>query len=427
MKFKIYTLGCKVNQYDSLTLKGKLKDVGFESAENSQQVDLVIVNTCSVTKKANRKDRQMIAKAKKENPEARVVVMGCWYKIYPETVEVLEADLFWPVGKLDELVEAIQGLFKNTSRLKEQEGQSPEAKISLPGKGERARYFMKVQDGCEQFCSYCVIPYSRGKLKSRGWREVIKEAQEVERAGYREINLCGIHLGLYGVNSGESKTARQKDKKLAWLIKKIIQNTNQLRVRISSIEVNDVTTELIELMKNEERFCKHFHIPLQGGEDKLLQLMNRPYDTKYFKNKINEIRKEIPDVAITADVIVGFPSETEKQFEKTIELVKELKLSKLHVFSYSKHEQTVAAKMTGQLDNKVKKERSKILRKLSDELWEEYQEKIKSQKSKFKIVIEQIREETILGKTEYYFNLEIPKEDIKEENLIIGSLITIKI
>jgi len=427
MKFKIYTLGCKVNQYDSLSLKGKLKDIGFKLAENNQQADLVIVNTCSVTKSANRKDRQMITKAKKENSEAKVVVMGCWYKIYPETVEALEADLFWPVGKLDKLIEAVQKLFKNTSRLKEQGGQSPETQIALPGKGERARYFMKVQDGCEQFCSYCVIPYSRGKLKSRDWKEIIKEAQAVERAGYREINLCGIHLGLYGVHSGQSKIAKQKDKKLAWLIEKIVKSTKQLRIRISSIEVNDVTAELIELMKSEERFCKHFHIPLQGGEDKLLQLMNRPYDTKYFKNKINEIRKEIPDVAITADVIVGFPSETEIQFEKTVELVKELKLSKLHVFSYSKHEQTVAAKMIGQLDNKTKKERSKILRKVSDELWEEYQEKIKSQKSKFKVIIEQIREETILGKTEYYFNLEIPKEKIKKENLIIGSLVAVKV
>ena len=421
--FKIYTLGCKVNQYDSLDLQGKLKNAKFKPT--SESADLVIVNTCSVTKNANRKDRQMIKKVRMENPKAKIVVMGCWYKVYPQIVEKIEADLFWPVGKLDELVVKIHEVFKDVNRLKEQGLNSSRAEITPPGKRNRARYFMKVQDGCEQFCSYCVIPYSRGKLKSRNWKEIIKETQAVEEAGYREINLCGIHLGLYGVDSGESKNAKKDDKQLAWLIKKIIDNTKKVRIRISSIEVNDVTDELIQLLKTEKRFCNHLHIPLQGGEDKLLQLMNRPYNTNYYKNKVDKIRRAVPDVAITADIIVGFPSETKNQFKKTWVFIKELNLNKLHVFAYSKHDRTAAARMPGHLDNKTKQARSKILRELSNELWLDYQKQIRDKYSKLEVIVEQDREGGVVGKTEYYFNIQIPKDKIKSRELIVGNLVLV--
>jgi threonylcarbamoyladenosine tRNA methylthiotransferase MtaB len=420
--FKIYTLGCKVNQYDSLDLREKLKKEGFKNADDDKLADLVIINTCSVTKNANRKDKRMVTKAKKENPKAKVVVMGCWYKIYPETVEEIKADLFWPVGKLNDLVVEIKKLFGvGDERAKEIGGELKSEKIILPpSNGERSRYFMKVQDGCEQFCSYCVIPYSRGKLQSRDWKDIIKEVQEVERVGYREIILCGIHLGLYN----QEENSQKKDKNLAWLISEIVRNTKKLRVRISSIEVNDVNDDLIQLLKDEKRFCNHLHIPLQGGEDKLLHLMNRPYDTEYFKKKIQKIRKAVPKVAITADVIVGFPSETETQFNKTCELVRDLQLSKLHVFPYSKHEKTAAAKMPGHLDNKTKQKRSRVLREISEELWQKYQEKIKSEQSEFEIIVEQIKEDVIIGKSEYYFDLRVPKNLARSSRVAIGELIS---
>lgn len=418
--FKIYTLGCKVNQYDSTVLRDKLKKNGFRST--FEMADLVIVNTCSVTKNAHRKDRQIIKKARKENPGAKIVIMGCWYKIYPELVEKIEADLFWPVGQLDGLLEELKGMFKINNRLKEQGITLNNKKIVPPGKGERARYFMKVQDGCEQFCSYCVIPYSRGRLKSRNINKIIKEAQEVEKVGYREINLCGIHLGLYGIKSGQGKYAKDEDKKLAKLIKEIIKNTKRVRVRLSSIEINDITNELIELLKNEKRFCNHLHIPLQGGEDKLLQLMNRPYNTEYFKIKINKIRKKVPDVAITTDVIVGFPSETSLQFKKTYEFVKSLKFAKLHVFPYSKHEKSAAFKMIGQVNGETKKKRAKILRSISDKLWNEYQGYMKSKYKKFEVLLEQDRKNGVIGKTEYYFDIKIPTTERRNKQSNIGKL-----
>ena len=439
--FKIYTLGCKVNQYDSGSLKYKLIKNGLKPAEKNQQADLVIVNTCSVTKNAHRKDRRMIDKAKKDNPQAKIVVMGCWFKVYPEIEKKLQADLFWPVGKLDKLIGEITKKFnkelfsnkrndndgvkkinnnKKTNRRKSGDGRDI---IKSPGQGERSRYFMKVQDGCNQFCSYCVIPYSRGRLQSRAWEDIIREAQEVEEAGYREIILCGIHLGLYN----QEENSQQKDQNLTWLIKKILTRTKKLRVRISSIEVNDISDDLINLLKIEKRFCNHLHIPLQGGEDKLLKLMNRPYDVKYFKNKILQIRKTVPTVAITADVIVGFPTESKQQFQQTCDLVQDLQLSKLHVFPYSGHEKTVAFKMSGQVDGKIKKERSKILREISDNLWNEYQKKIKKEISQFEIVIEDITGDTILGKTEYYFDIKVPKIKIEERKLKIGELIKVDV
>ncbi len=403
-KFKIYTLGCKVNQYDSGQLKNKLLAAGFLEKRKGELADIVIVNTCSVTKNAHRKDRLMLKKAKRENPDAKVVLMGCWYKVYPEIEENLKADLFWPVGNLDALADTIKEKFYPTDKTAAPAHQAVSGGINPPGQGERSRYFLKIQDGCNQFCSYCAIPYARGRLRSRPWEEVVQEAVQAERVGYREIVLTGIHLGLYN----QEKNSLQKEKDLAWLIRKIIQRTNQLRVRISSIEVNDLKENLISLLKTEKRFCKHLHIPLQGGDDQLLQKMNRPYDLIFFSKKINEIRQAEKKTAITTDVIVGFPGETEEQFAKSKKFIQQTGFSKLHVFPFSRHEKTPAAKMPNQLSQQIKRERSRELRVLSDKLWQNYQTKIKKEQKEFTLVVESVEGKYLTAKTEYYFNLRLP-------------------
>jgi threonylcarbamoyladenosine tRNA methylthiotransferase MtaB len=430
-KFKIYTLGCKVNQYDSATLRRKLKEAGGEYLKTvaPTPADLVIVNTCTVTTTAHRKDRRMIKKAKQENPGAKVVVMGCWLKVYPEVKKKIQADLYWPVGRLDALTTEISKIFskkrKNRQNGYSQDGtdkEEGENKPTLlpPRKGERARYFMKVQEGCEQFCSYCVIPYSRGKLTSRSVREVIEEARVVEKVGYEELVLCGIHLGLY--NQEINSESRVED--LTFLIKQIIKNTKKLRIRLSSIEVNDIGKNLIDLMKKEERFCNHLHIPLQGGDDEILRLMNRPYDREYFRGKIKAIRRAVPAVAITSDVIVGFPGETEEQFQNTYDFIAKLQLSKLHIFPYSSHPRTAAAKMDGHLPNSVKKKRADKLRRLSEELWQKYQWTMKGKFDKFKVLVEAIQAGEAVGKTEYYFNL--PITGIGLGRLEIGKIVEVE-
>ncbi len=403
-KFKIYTLGCKVNQYDSGQLKNKLLAAGFLEKREEESADIVIVNTCSVTKNAHRKDRLILKKAKRENPNAKVVLMGCWYKVYPEIEKNLKADLFWPVGNLNALVNTIKEKIYPTDKTPTPTGEESSGNINPPGQGERSRYFLKAQDGCNQFCSYCAIPHARGRLRSRPWEEVVQEAVQAERVGYREIVLTGIHLGLYN----QEKNSLQKEKDLAWLIRKIIRRTNQLRVRISSIEVNDLNEDLISLLKTEKRFCKHLHIPLQGGDNQLLRKMNRPYDLTFFNEKINQIRQAEKKTAITTDVIVGFPGETEKQFANSKKFIQQIGFSKLHVFPFSRHEKTPAAKMPNQLNKQIKKERSRELRVLSDKLWQNYQTKIKKEQKEFTLVVESVEGKYLTAKTEYYFNLRLP-------------------
>ncbi len=439
ISFKIYTLGCKVNKYDSSILAGRLKKLNWRYLKltDPEQVDLVIINTCSVTTNAHRKDRRMIHKARQENPQAKVVVMGCWLKVYPEAKKKIQADLYWPVGKLDQLESEVAKLMgvdsnqtvkakkiivsssnKNTD-LGKNTGTEEIVNVSPPGLGERSRYFMKVQDGCQQFCSYCVIPFSRGKLESRPVEDILKEAILVEKRGYGEIVLCGIHLGLYNQEKKELK-----EKNLTHLIKEILNNTDKLRVRISSIEINDVSDELINLMVTEKRFCNHFHISLQSGDNRILKLMNRPYDTEYFFAKVNKIKSLIPEIALTTDVIVGFPGETEEEFLRTCDFVKSLELSKLHVFPYSKHERTPAAKMSGHLDGVVKAERADFLRRISDDLWDVYQKKLKDTKKNFEVVVESVKAGEAIGKTEYYFNIPIVGQGIGRLN--IGELVKVK-
>ncbi len=419
--FIVKSLGCKVNHYDSAFLKKELFKRGFvEFSEKREEKrtnifpDLVIINTCTVTKKAITKDQQVIRELAKKFKTSKIVVMGCW----PQTDKNISDNkiifddrelFFWGVGNLSELANNLSDRFKVDSNNFLETG--------LLVSTDRARYFLKVGDGCNQFCSYCIIPFARGRLKSRPSRELVAEAREVIKASYNEIILSGIHLGRYGEDLKENIS-------LVKLLKKFLKIENFTRLRLSSIEINEVNSELINLIAKEKRICRHLHISLQSGSDKILKAMNRPYTSKLFLKRVAELRKKIPDIAITTDIIVGFPGETLSDFKKTYDFVKLINFSKVHVFPFSCHEQTRASKMKNKVNSKEIQVRASKLRKLSTILEKDYYQKILSdyQNKTLTIVIEgygfdsgKWKSNKIRGKSQYSFDLEFSEENIKEK------------
>lgn len=404
IKFQIHSLGCKINQYDGAVIKRELENYGFIISSTSP--DVVIINTCTVTKTAITKDRKMINRYRKLFPNSKVVVMGCWPQIDQGVIDEFEDSVIvWGVGKPKALIKKIVSLFPIGHSLS---NKVLESGILAPL--DRSRYFIKVGDGCDQFCSYCIIPFARGRLRGRSNKEIIKEIKEAIRRGYREIVLSGIHLGKY----------KYRNTNLITIIKKIIAINNLARIRLSSIEINEVTPELIKLIASSDKICSHLHISLQSGTDKILKAMNRPYGVKYFKEKVAKIRREIPNIAITTDIIVGFPGETKSEFIDTYKFAKEMEFSKIHVFSFSAHEKTLAYQLTDKVSKQEIKERSKELRRLSDILEEKYRKKIlKIYKNKpLSLVVENSKDNKFRCKTEFYFDLYLNKKDLQKNILV---------
>ncbi|HPT08142.1 MAG TPA: tRNA (N(6)-L-threonylcarbamoyladenosine(37)-C(2))-methylthiotransferase MtaB [bacterium] len=401
IKFKILTLGCKVNQYDSAVLANLLNKSGFVNIKSDKsKVDLIIINSCSVTTTAISKDRRLISISKKKYPQAKIALIGCWPKIY--NIKNLNVDLI--SGDKDQIknLEAIKKLFV-LDKKKISKKDFPSCFLNIIE--DRSRYFIKVQDGCQQFCSYCVIPFARGPLKSRLVNEILKEISLATKNGFKEIVLSGIHLGLYGQDFSSSK------ENLYSLLKKILDIKNIGRIRLSSIEINEVSDDIINLIATNNKMCRHLHISLQSGSDKILKLMNRPYNTNYFNKRIKKLRKEIPDIAISTDIIVGFPGETKKDFKDTYNFAKKIAFSKIHVFSFSAHEQAPASRFLGQVNKNDIKERSLALRQLSKKLENDYRYRILKNNKILKVLIENIDQGKIKAKTEFYFDLDIDLDD----------------
>ena len=335
--------------------------------------------------------------AKKEKPKAKIAVIGCWPKI-DDKIQVKEkADLIFGAGDYKRFIKQVKTIFPKAK--------GKEKLLNNIVSTDRSRYFLKIQDGCEQFCSYCIIPFTRGKLKSRQSREVIEETELAVKNGFREIILSGIHLGLYG----QEKDFKEKIN-LTGLIKRLLKIKNLERIRLSSIEVTEVTDELIKLMSENKKICKHLHIPLQNGSDKILKLMNRPYKRAYFQKKIIKLRKKMPDIALGTDVIVGFPGETEKDFQDTYNFIKKIKFSRLHVFPFSAHKKTKAFNFPNHLSSKIIKKRAQKLRVLGEKLEKEYREKFIGRD--LAVIVESKNGEYYVGKTEYYFDIKFKDVDI---------------
>lgn len=363
------TLGCKVNAYESDSLAQTLIGVGYTPAGEFDEVGVALINTCSVTSSADQKSRQQIRRLAKRYPHAILVVMGCYSQINKELATTIpEISIVVGTSNRPNILEYIEEFQKTKTQIIAVNDDSRTFKyeeLKATSLSEHARAYLKIQDGCDQFCTFCIIPLTRGKLRSRAPEDVINEAKELVRKGYHEIVLTGIHTGAYGLDlTGISFTD---------IVKMILEACPTLyKLRISSIEENEIDDELLALMAKDERLARHLHIPLQAGSDEILKRMNRRYDRAGFLTKINKIRALIPDIAITTDVIVGFPGETDALFLETVEFIKLVNFSELHVFPYSVRSRTPAATFKNHIDPAVKKARVHVLLELSNTLKTKY-------------------------------------------------------
>ncbi|MFC1837432.1 tRNA (N(6)-L-threonylcarbamoyladenosine(37)-C(2))-methylthiotransferase MtaB [Thermodesulfobacteriota bacterium] len=364
----IATLGCKVNQCESASFHENFTEKGYTVTPFSKGADIYVINTCAVTAKAAAQSRQLIRKAHRTNPHARVVVTGCYAQVDPEKIAEITSGSLCIVGNANkhQLVEAALAVPKGCSKcsgmkkfhyFNEISRQKKITPLHYKGFAGRTRTFLKIQDGCNNFCTYCIVPHARGRSRSLTPEETVRQAMAFAAEGYKEIVLTGIHVGHYGL---DLKPAGN----LLEIIKKLLKKLPEIRFRLSSLEPTEVSYELLQFMADTDNFMNHLHIPLQSGSDTILNKMNRRYSVQQFMELVYNCREIIPDAAIGVDVLAGFPGETENDFLKTYELVASLPITYLHVFPYSKRPGTPAAKMAKQVPAKIKEDRVAILRKL---------------------------------------------------------------
>jgi len=364
-KVALATLGCKVNQYESASLARMFNEHGYEVVDFDRTADVYVINTCTVTHLGDRKSRQLIRRAARKNPEALIVVTGCYAQTAPgEVLAIPGVDLV--VGTRDKarIVELVESHRREKGPLEAvSDVFSAHEFVELPATAltGRVRAFLKVQEGCNNFCAYCIVPYARGPLKSRRPENVLEEARRLVAEGFKELVVTGIHTGAYGLD-------RPDGPDLAGLVAQLAQIPGLLRLRLSSVEPLDVTEELLDVMASRENICPHLHIPLQSGDDAVLTRMRRQYTAARFAALLDRVRRKIPEVAVTTDVIVGFPGETDEQFARTCRFVREMAFSRLHVFKYSPRRGTPAAAFPDQVPAPVKEERSHRLIALGEEL-----------------------------------------------------------
>lgn len=361
-----YTLGCKVNQADTASMEVLFKTAGYEVKQFNEVADVYLINTCVVTNMAQRKSRQMINRALRSNPAAVVVVTGCYPQTNPEAVKSINGvDIIignQERGRVVELVDNQLNLMRNAQCVMRNEGNYVKPlngvgfdELAAGDVAERTRAFLKIQEGCNQFCTYCIIPYARGPLRSRSLEGIKSEVAKLVVSGYKEVVLIGIHLGCYGKETG--------DRTLYDAVQAALSVPGLQRLRLGSLESVEVEDRLLDLMLQDERFCRHLHLPLQSGCDEVLKAMHRPYDTAKFAALVTKIKAKIPDIAITTDVIVGFPGETEADFATTCDFVQKVGFAKMHIFPYSKRQGTPASVMPNQLTEKQKADRAEMLAK----------------------------------------------------------------
>ena len=346
MKVGICSLGCKVNIYESELVTNILKNNNYTVVDFEDKADIYIINTCSVTNESDKKSRKMINRAKKNNPDAIIIVMGCYSQVNAEDIDV---DIVLGNRDKSKIVEIIEDYIKTKQKKKiiYDLTKVDFEKMEITNFDSHTRAFVKIQDGCNAFCSYCIIPYVRGRVRSKDPEDVIKEVTTLVEKGYKEIVLTGIHTGRYGTDINTN---------LEELLNKLVNIPNIYRIRLSSIEINEITPGIKKLLKENKVMAKHLHIPLQSGSDKILKLMNRRYNKEEFLSMVDNLR-DIPDISLTTDLIVGFPNEGEEEFNETIDTLKEIGFTKIHTFPYSKRKGTPAAIMDNQVSPEEKKKR----------------------------------------------------------------------
>lgn len=410
MKFNIITLGCKVNSYESNFMKEALVKNGFSFCNLNEKCDILILNTCTVTDTSDKKSLKEVRRLKRENPNAILVVCGCSVQNDKTKYDDLGINILMGNINKSNIVSIIEKYLDDktpveyVAKTRDLPFENMEVDIS-----DHTRAYIKIEDGCDNFCSYCIIPFVRGKKRSKDFSLVLREVQHLANNGYKEIVLTGIDTGGYESNG----------KDLTDLIHEMSKINGIERIRQSSIEITQINEKFINELKNNNKICDHIHIPLQSGSDSILKLMNRKYDLKYFFDKIDMIRSVRPDISITTDVIVGFPGETEEMFLETMETCKKINFSKIHAFPYSERKGTKASMMDGKVPESVKHERVKKLLELSDSLEKSYYDKFKGKNKD--VLIEEVNESGSKGHTSNYLMVHTNEKLQKGEiyNLIV--------
>ena len=410
-----HTLGCKVNTYESNAMLKIFNEAGYQEVDFKQVADVYVINTCTVTNTGDSKSRQMIRKAIRKNPKATICVVGCYSQTAPEEIEKIEgvgvvlgtqyrSDI---VKYVDEHLGTGEMVIKvdNVMNLRKFEDLNID-------RFKNTRAFLKIQDGCNNFCTYCIIPYARGRVRSRQKESVLNQAQRLVDNGYVEIVLTGIHTAGYGEDLD--------DYSFYELLVDLVKIKGLKRLRISSIETSQISDEIIDLIGSNEIIVDHLHVPLQAGSDATLKRMNRKYTTAEYLEKINKIRSYLPNIAFTTDVIFGFPGETDEEFEETYNFIKQVNYSELHVFPYSPRKNTPAAKMKDQVNDQIKHERANRLLQLSKELNHEFA--LKQIGKTLKVLFEKRDGEYLIGHAGDYL-----KVKVKTADNLIGEIVTIKI
>ncbi|WMJ76279.1 MULTISPECIES: tRNA (N(6)-L-threonylcarbamoyladenosine(37)-C(2))-methylthiotransferase MtaB [unclassified Sedimentibacter] len=410
------TLGCKVNQFETEAMTELLEQEGFVVVPQGELSDIYIINTCAVTKESERKSRQFINKAKRMNPEAVVVAVGCSVQLNGEKLS-RETDVDIIIGtkhksNIGKLIKERLKDIKYESQVEEFYGREDYEELKISTVHDKTRANIKIQDGCSQFCSYCIIPYVRGPIRSRSHDYIVEEVSKVASNGYKEIVLNGIHISSYG------KDFHEQDALI-----KLIEDINEIkgieRIRLGSLEPKLITEDFVKRYSTLDKTCDHFHLSLQSGSDYVLKRMNRKYTAGEYQNNVELIRKYMPEAGITTDIIVGFPGETDEEFNETVEFVKAIKFSRIHVFKYSVREGTKAAEMKSQVNEALKSQRSRTLIDLADSFSRDFMKKFEGKT--IPVLVETEKKENIFeGYTTNYLKV-LLKSDINIKNKIVNA------
>ncbi len=412
-KVAFITLGCKVNQYETNAMIQQFLQKEYEIIEPTEKADIYIINTCTVTNMSDRKSRQMLRRAKEKNKQAIVVACGCYVQVAKEEVEKIEEiDLIIGNNEKKEIVDIIEKYIKEHKKNEKIEDVMTQKQYVELGEityTDKTRAVIKVQDGCDRFCSYCIIPYARGRVRSRNPKTVIEEIEKIAKQGIQEVVITGIHIASYGKDFKENY-------RLIDLLEQINQIDGIKRIRLGSIEPLLITEEFLKRLSKLEKICHQFHLSLQSGCNETLERMNRRYTIEQFKEIVQNLRKTYEDVILTTDIIVGFPQESDKEFEKTYQFLKEIKFYKMHIFKYSPRHGTKAAQMKGQINSETKDKRSQKLIKLSNKNQKEHHEKYKGKE--VEVLFEEEKNGFYQGHTKNYIvSLINSKENLENKIL----------
>lgn len=408
MKVAIETLGCKVNFYESEVIKGIFLENNYQIVTLDENPDVVVINTCSVTNQSDAKDRKIIRKAKRENPNSIIIVCGCYTQQDPKELDSLDIDIILGNKDKTQIVTLLEEYLKNKTQIKKiyNLDNIEFEEMQIAKSYDRTRAFVKIEDGCDNYCSYCIIPYVRGNVRFKDYDSAYNEIKSLVEDGFKEIVLTGIHTGRYP--------------NLTKLIHEISKLDGLERIRISSIEITEINNEeFLNELKNNPKLCKHMHIPVQSAENNTLKMMNRKYTIEEFSDIINKIRSIKPEINITTDLIVGFPTETEEEFNECIKNAEKLKFGKIHVFPYSKRNGTAASKMKNVVSDKQKDERTHLMLALSDKLEKEYYQKYIGKE--IKVLAEEFKDGYTYGYSDNYLRIKI------NHNIPKGTIVKVKI